>query len=165
MARRPGAVTHEEPMAGYHYRGVPSFLDVQAKRLGISPVLRDRARHNKEIYHLSVLLAQLCERYHKARKENGRAVFGAMEMRQIEGTLQQGEHDLEQLFMLAAAADAMLAEAYDAFGLRAPERGYSVADLEQLTAPAQRFGDGTVGVPDAALVGAYEAQSNGLGST
>ena len=73
----------------WRYRGTPHHLSLQARRLGISEVLADRARHNQEIYRCSVLLAQLCERYHRARKEAGRPVFGRPELAQIEGTLNQ----------------------------------------------------------------------------
>ena len=52
----------------WHFRGTPHYLGQQAVRLGITPVLADRARNNQEIYRVSVLLAQLSERYHKARK-------------------------------------------------------------------------------------------------
>ena len=37
--------------------------------------------NNPEIYRLAVLLAQLSERYHKARKENGKPVFYMTELR------------------------------------------------------------------------------------
>ena len=53
----------------------PHYLNQQGSRLGITQVLADRARNNQEIYRVSVLLSQLCERYHKARKEDGRPVL------------------------------------------------------------------------------------------
>lgn len=130
----------------WRFRGSPHYLDQQAKRLGITQVLADRARHNPEIYRVAVLLAQLSERYHGARKENGQPVFYQTELAQIKGTLEQCELELQKLHMLAAASDAMLADAWQAFGF--PKRSrmfevYSVADT--FTLP---LGDGTVGVAD-----------------
>ena len=87
----------------------------------------------------------------QARKENGVAVLYRLELAQIKGTLEQCELELQKLHMLAAASDAMLADAWQAFGL--PRRssrddissGCSHATADTSTLP---FGDGTVGVPD-----------------
>jgi hypothetical protein len=158
----------------WRFRGSPHYLDQQAQRLGITQVLADRARHNPEIYRLSVLLAQLSERYHRARKENGKPLLYTTELAQIKGTLEQCELELQKLHLLAAAADGMLDEAWHAFGCEPPERLFEVAcgargrgqrtddattgdepldrepihartELRQLLLP---FGDGTVGIPD-----------------
>ena len=56
----------------WRFRGTPYYLDAQGDRLGLSKVLTDRARHNPEVYRVSVLLGQLCERYQRARKKEGR---------------------------------------------------------------------------------------------
>ncbi len=130
----------------WRFKGSPYYLDQQAKRLGITQVLADRARCNSEIYHLASLLAQLAERYDKARKENGRPVLYMTEQAQIKGTLEQCELDLQKLHMLAAAADAMLSEAWEAFGFPKPKRIFEVYSVtDTLILP---LGDGTVGVPD-----------------
>jgi hypothetical protein len=110
----------------WRFRGSPHYLDAQARRLGITQVLSDRARHNPEIYRLGVLLAQVCERYHRARKEGDKPVFYATELAQIKGTLEQCELELQKLHMLAGAADAMLFEAWRAFDLGAPKRPFAV---------------------------------------
>ena len=48
--------------------------------------------------------------------------------------------------MLAAASDEILADAWAAFGLSPPHRGYAVSsDFDTQILP---LGDGTVGVPD-----------------
>ena len=93
--------TDHETSIMWRFRGSPYYLDQQAKRLGITQVLADRARHNTEIYQLAVLLAQLSERYHRARKENGKPVFYTTELAQIKGTLEQCELELQKLHMLA----------------------------------------------------------------
>jgi hypothetical protein len=130
----------------WRFRGSPHYLDQQAARLGITKVLADRARHNAEIFRIAVLLAQLSERYHSAQRENGQPAFGRLELAQVKGTLEQCEHELQKLHMLAAAADAMLADAWQAFGFPAQSRDFGVyTALETSTLP---FGDGTVGVPD-----------------
>ena len=54
---------------------------LSGQRLGITQVLADRARHNPEIYRVSVLLAQLSERYHRARKENDKPMLFTTELR------------------------------------------------------------------------------------
>jgi hypothetical protein len=111
----------------WRFRGTPYYLDAQADRLGISKVLVDRARTNAEIHRIATLLGQLCERYHRAPKEDGRAVVFAAELAQIQGTLGQAECELSKLHALAAAAAAMVDEAHRAFGLAAPQRSHRVA--------------------------------------
>src|SRR5262249_14733584 len=106
----------------WRFRGSPHFLDAQAARLGLSKILADRARHNAEIFRVQVLVSQLCERFHRARKEDGKPVFGQAELGQIRGTLDQAELELQKLHMLAAASTAMLDEAWNAFGLAKPRR-------------------------------------------
>jgi hypothetical protein len=136
----------------WRHRGSPAFLDEQAKRFGIAPVLARQAAHNPEIYQCSVLLGQLCERWHKSRKEHGKPVLGRLEINQIEGTLGQAEDKCKKLHMLAGAAAAMIDEAYEAFGITRPKRMYEILDDLPRTLP---LGDGTVGVaglePAAAL--------------
>jgi hypothetical protein len=110
----------------WRFRGTPHYLNAQGDRLGLSRVLTDRARHNAEIHRVSVLLGQLCERYHRAPKEGGKAVVFPTELAQIRGTLGQAEQELEKLHALAAGAAAMLDEAHEAFGLAPPERAFRV---------------------------------------
>ena len=121
----------------WRYRGTPYYLDAQGDRLGVSKVLTDRARHNPEVYRVSVLLGQLCERYHRASKNDGRAMVPPAELAQIRGTLGQCEQELQKLHALAAAAQAMVDEAHQAFGLDPPERLFRVqCDFDDLPAPA-----------------------------
>jgi hypothetical protein len=121
----------------WRFRGTPHYLDAQGDRLGLSKVLTDRARHNPEVYRVSVLLGQLCERYHRAPRQEGRAVVPPAELAQIRGTLGQCEQELEKLHALAAASQAMVDEAHQAFGLDVPERRFRVkCDFDDLPAPA-----------------------------
>jgi hypothetical protein len=132
----------------WRYRGTPPYLSQQANRLGISQVLADRARHNAEIHRCSVLLSQLCERYHRARKEDGRLLIGGAELAQVTGTLAQVEQECGKLHVLAAAAADMLDEARRAFGIPVPPRHYLfLSDFDEPTIPLPS-GDGTVGHPD-----------------
>jgi hypothetical protein len=129
----------------WRFRGTPHYLSQQASRLGITPVLADRARSNAEVYRVSVLLAQLCERYHKARKEDGRPALLLTELAQVRGTLQQAEQECAKLHCLAATAASMVDEAYQAFGIAQPPRHFAV--LCDFDVPAgMPLGDGTVGV-------------------
>jgi phage terminase Nu1 subunit (DNA packaging protein) len=130
----------------WRFRGTPHYLGQQAGRLGVTPVLADRARNNQEIYRVSVLLAQLCERYHKARKEDGRPVLAATELAQVRGTLAQAEQEASKLHMLAATAAAMIDDAYLAFETEQPTRHFAVlCDFDTPSIPLP-VGDGTVGV-------------------
>ncbi len=130
----------------WRFRGSPYFLDRQAARLGLTKVLADRSRHNAEIYRCQVLISQLCERYHRARKEEGKPVFGQPELAQVRGTLEQAELELQKLHMLAAASADMLGEAWMAFGFEPPTRPYEVrCDYDTPIIPLP-LGDGTVGV-------------------
>jgi hypothetical protein len=125
----------------WRFRGSPHYIERQAARLGVSPVLADRARHNAEIYRVSVLLGQLCERYHRARKEDGRPVFFPLELSQVRGTLDQGEQELQKLHALAAASAAMLDEGWQAFGLSSPARPFGVIcdfDEQRSEGPASK---------------------------
>jgi hypothetical protein len=140
-------------MSLWRYRGTPHHLHLQGSRLGITPVIIDRARNNQEIYRVSVLLAQLCERYHKARKEDGRPALPPPELGQVRGTLLQAEEECSKLHALAAAAAEMVDEAYAAFGIDQPDRHYAVlSDFDTPSIPLP-FGDGTVGIPTAAAGG------------
>jgi len=133
----------------WRFRGSPHYITNQAIRLGITQVLADRARHNQEIYRVSVLLSQLCERYHKARKEDGRPVLPAPEIAQVRGTLLQAEQECAKLHALAASAAGMIDEAWQAFRLEPPERHFAVlCDYDPPTIPLP-LGDGTVGIPAA----------------
>src|SRR5262245_23150261 len=111
---RHGNQSPLEPLM-WRYRGSPHHLNLQGGRLGITQVLLDRARNNQEIYRVSVLLSQLCERYHKARRVDGRPVLPATELDQVRGTLQQAEQECAKLHALAAASAEMIDEAYSAF--------------------------------------------------
>jgi hypothetical protein len=111
----------------WHYRGVPHYLAVQARRLGVTETICDRARHNKEIYRIGILLVQLAERWHKARRPGDeRPFFPGPELAQIKGTLGEAEKEVKKLHLLAAGAAAMLAEAHEAFELLAEPRGFEV---------------------------------------
>jgi hypothetical protein len=130
----------------WRYRGTPPYLTQQAKRLGISQVLADRARHNQEIHRCSVLLSQLCERYHRARTEDGRPVFGGAELAQIVGTLGQVEQECAKLHLLAGTAAEMLREASEAFNVSQSPGHFAVTcDFDHPVIPLP-LGDGTVGV-------------------
>src|ERR1700675_2604014 len=109
----------------WRFRGTPPYLTAQAKRLGISQVLADRARHNPEIHRATVLLGQLCERCHRARKEDGTPVLGPSELAQVRATLEQAEMECAKLHALAGAAAEMIDEGWAAFGLTPPERHYA----------------------------------------
>jgi hypothetical protein len=134
-------------MLPWHFRGTPHYLASQARRLGITQILADRSRNNPEIYQVSVLLAQLCQRYHSARKERGKPLLSVTERAQIRGTLDQCEFEVQKLHMLAAATEAMMAEAWAAFDLEPPARPFTVASGNDPVLPLP-LGDGTVGAPD-----------------
>jgi hypothetical protein len=121
----------------WRFRGLPHYLDAQGERLGISKVLIDRARHNAEAHRISVLLGQLAERYHRLPREDDRALILGSERAQVQGTLGQCECELAKLHALAAAAQAMIDEAYAAFGLVIPERSHRVTcDFDVCRDPA-----------------------------
>jgi hypothetical protein len=130
----------------WRFRGTPHYLGHQAGQLGITQVLLDRARNNAEIYRVSVLLSQLCERYHKARKEDGTPVFGITELGQIKGTLLQCEQEAAKLHALAAAAATMIDEAWRAFDMGPPPRHFAVLSDCDTPAIPLPLGDGTVGL-------------------
>jgi hypothetical protein len=130
----------------WRFRGSPFYLAKAAKRLGVAQELVHTSRHNAEIFKLATLVSQLCEHWHRARRENGMPVFYAPELERLKSTLLRCELEVQKLHILAAAADEMLTEAWDAFGLTKPKRVFEVmSDLDTNTLP---LGDGTVGVSD-----------------
>ncbi len=134
----------------WRFRGTPPYLAAQAKRLGVNEVLADRARHNPEIYRTAALLSQLCERYHNARKEDGKPVFQPLELEQVKGTLYQCELELQKLHVLAAAAQFMLAEAWEAFGMEPAKRTFEImSDNDQQITAREPSGNGKAGAPHA----------------
>ncbi len=110
----------------WRFRGTPCYLDVQGKRLGVSQVLTDRARLNPEIHRVSVLIAQLSERYRVLPKEDYRAVASPPELASVRGTLTQAETEMAKLHALAAAAQAMIDDGYRAYGMEPPHRHFAV---------------------------------------
>ena len=135
----------------WRYRGTPHYISHQAVRLGITQVLADRARNNQEIYRVSVLMSQLCERYHKARRQDGRPVLPLTELAQVRGTLEQAEQECTKLHALAASAADMLDEAWQAFDLDQPDRHFAIlCDYDTPSISPMLRGDGTVG-PTAAV--------------
>ena len=130
----------------WRFRGSPFYLARQAKRLGVAQELAHASRHNAEIFRIATLASQLCEHWHRARKENGFPVFYAPELERLKCTLERCEIEVQKLHILAAAADEMLLEARAAFGLEKPKRLFEVmSDLESNILP---LGDGTVGIAD-----------------
>ena len=122
----------------WRFRGTPFYLEAQANRLGLS---KDRLREawgNAELHRVSGLLGQICQRYHGAPKDAGRAVVIPTELAQIQATLGRCERELEKLHALAATAEAMLEEAHAAFGLECPRRQFRVqCDSDEAAAPVE----------------------------
>jgi hypothetical protein len=123
----------------WHFRGTPHYLDQQGTRLGVAKVLTDRARQNSEIHRVSTLLAQLCERWHRAPKdEDGVAQVNVLERAQIKGTLEQTEQEAAKLHCLAAASASMIDEAYAAFGIDRPAPVFRVRSIVEDNTPDVR---------------------------
>jgi hypothetical protein len=113
-------------MSLWRFRGAPHYLNDRGAKMGISPILLRRANHNNEILRVAVLLAQLAERYHHTRKEDGKPVFWPLELKGIGATLEQAECEVAKLHALAVAAVTMVDEAYEAFGIDQPPRPYAI---------------------------------------
>jgi hypothetical protein len=120
----------------WHYRGAPTYLTAQGRRLGIATILIDRAKQNKELYRVGTLLAQVCERYYRAPAgaPGQPPAFQPIELAQIQGTLNQCEMENDRLHALAAATHTMLDEAWLAVGLTPPVRHFAVmCDYDEIT--------------------------------
>ena len=100
----------------WRFHGSPHVLALQAVRLNIPQHVVRRAEVNQELGRIQQLLAK-CFQWYFGEK----AAPGA-----VENTLAQAEQECAKLHALAAAADAQLEEAWQAFGLLRPERGYRV---------------------------------------
>jgi hypothetical protein len=108
------------------YKGSPHFLDKQAARFKADLMLAHVSRHNVEIYKAQTLMAQLEDRARKARRENGKPVFGKPERDGIKGTLDMVERLRTRLYMLAASVEAMLDEGYVELDVEPPKRTYEI---------------------------------------
>jgi hypothetical protein len=122
----------------WHFRGTPPYLTARGRQIAMTDVLVARARHNDEIHRVSILLGQLCERYHRARKEDGHPVFSAFELTQVEATLGLAEQECAKLHALAGAAADMIDESRDAHGLPPSERPYAVLSDNDTTADVRQ---------------------------
>jgi hypothetical protein len=120
------------------FRGTPHYLDAQGARLGLTRILTDRARRNAEIHRIATLLGQLNERWRQLRKgTDGRPVVFLAELEQVKGTLAQAQEESAKLHALAASAQAMIDEAYRAFGIEPPESFFRVrCDFDEIASPA-----------------------------
>lgn len=111
----------------WRFHGVSPYLRIQGDRLGLSRVLTDRARVNQEIHRVSILVAQLCDQYHKTPgATDGTPRLRPIDIPAIRGTLGQCEMELEKLHALAAAAAVIIDEAHRAYGLEPPARHFRV---------------------------------------
>lgn len=117
------------------FLGSPYFVELQAKRLGGSKAMEIECRNNKEAFQIATLVSQLEGRCRPAPKDGrGKPVFPKPELDGIKGTLVAVERLATKLHMLAGAAHAMLAQAYDELGIGPPKRSFEIlADADQPT--------------------------------
>lgn len=120
----------------WHFRGSPHFVAVQGRRLGLSIGLLARSKPNEELRSIGSLVAQLCDRYHRAGKTpDGTPIFGHDELKQVAAALGQAEIQVDKLHAVAAASQAILGEVYDAYRLPPPTREFRVVcDYDEITA-------------------------------
>lgn len=124
--------------APWRFRGVPHYMNPQGFRLRVAQIIVDRAKDNKEIWRINTLLTQLCEAYHRMRKERPAAIPGPTEKASAMATLAEARRDLDRLHVLAATSEMMITEAYGAFDLTPPEREHwvvSIHDVKPETIP------------------------------
>lgn len=154
------------------FQGSPFYLDKQAKRLRIAQRLAHASRSNPEIYKLALAIGQLCG--HLAAAEKVRR-FGGSENpvaelplpHQFRASLERCGEEAAKLHLLAAAAEQMLNEAYDACGIERPPTTYEIMsefdepppkaavdpiaapEFEDVITPDDGVGDGVYfGAPD-----------------
>jgi hypothetical protein len=128
----------------WRFRGSPFYLSRHATRLGLPPELPHSARHNAEIFRVATLCSQLCEHWHRARRENGVPVLTDLELLRLKATIDRIEIEVNKLHVLAAAASDMLGEAREAFGFASSRQSEVTSDVPNIFP----LGDGTVGVCD-----------------
>lgn len=128
MVHQQGIDNHD---GVWRARGAPYYLDCEAYRLGVTPVIAHRARQEPTLTFTSRLIGELHPRYEAARAV-GRPVQGA-ELMQIRGALSKCEEALAQAVLAAAANIAMVDDVYRAFGLPLPRRTFEL--VSQFDAP------------------------------
>jgi hypothetical protein len=108
----------------WRFRGSRHYLEECGRPLGVAPILLRHAAHNNEIHRVATLMAQLCERYHAAPKDDGVPCIHPYETAKIQAVLARAEDECAKLHALAQAAAAMIDEAYAAFAFAQPPRSY-----------------------------------------
>ena len=88
----------------WHFRGTPPYIAAQARRLGLSEPMAAHCKHNAEIHRVSILLGQLCDRWHRCRKEDDRPVVGPLDARRSRPRWDEAEDESLKLHALAASA-------------------------------------------------------------
>lgn len=106
----------------WRYRGTPSYLAKQVFHLGIAQAVVDRMQKSEEIRKFNTILAQLCERYHRYRKEEGVPVVSISDLPAIRATLTEAYRWRDSLIAGASGLDQALDEAYEAFAIDPPVR-------------------------------------------
>lgn len=120
------------------------YLAANADACGVAATAVSSARHNAELYRVSTLVTQLCERWHRSRREQGIPVLDRADRASVTSTLERCELDVRKLRMIAAAAEDMIREAREAFALD-PQASHAIGPMPDVVLP---FGEGTAGPTD-----------------
>jgi hypothetical protein len=117
-------------------RGAPHYLDAQATRLDVPRphVEHPRVKDNRQLAKIAGLLGQLQREYYQAPRYGDDRSFSKLQMDAIVGILGQCEGEVGKVHAIAAAGAEMTDEAYDAFGLARPARGFSIVAASESTA-------------------------------
>lgn len=123
---------HQDPRGPWRCRGGPEYLEEQAIRLEVSQRVANEVKGNKQLHQIGTLLGQLQPRYYAGARRGEDREFSPVELKAVQGTLDQCEPEIARLHVLAAAAQAITDDAYRAFGLTPPVRQFAVtADSDQ----------------------------------
>lgn len=114
------------PGAPWRPQGSRYYLERQGRRLGVHADLihHPRVLDNRQLAKISALMAEVCLNYYESPRINGR--HAPWQVERAKGTLAACESEVQKTHAVAAAAAAMVDEAYAAFGETAPLRTYRV---------------------------------------
>jgi hypothetical protein len=131
----------------WHFPGSPIFLTRQAERLGLTKQPFDyvhASRGNPDLYTLSGIIGQLCDRFRGALKSGTAHGLSVPDLGAVTATLERCEREVRKLHLAAASADDMLAEAYRVFAIHRPRNPFEIVSNFDV-APLAARGAATTG--------------------
>jgi hypothetical protein len=113
------------PSRVWRYRGVPAYVDNQARRFRATQLLAKVLHQNRELHKMEGQMGELSNRIMQQRG----LPLNEPQIKDVMAILAQCERQVQGLHILAAAGAQAVDEAIAAFGLEMPPREYVVLSV------------------------------------